>query len=99
MMNKQHEHRITIKIEGADPFRLPVREDEESFYRHVIEQINSNISRFRYGANPDTPSAAIAKVTLYYAVMLYRQTNLINNEAEMLRDFEERIDKLLEGTD
>ncbi|MCM1066223.1 MAG: hypothetical protein NC418_01455 [Muribaculaceae bacterium] len=98
-MNKQIEHRITIKIDGADPFRLPVREDEESFYRHVIEQINSNIRRFRFGPNPDTSSAAIAKVALYYAVMLYRQTNLINNQADMLRDFEERIDELLKGTD
>ncbi len=99
MMIKQNEHRITIKIADADAFKLPVREDEESFYRHVIEKINSNVNRFRFGANPDTPSAALAKVTLYYAVMLYRQTNLINSEAELLQKFEERIDNLLQGTD
>ena len=99
MMNQQKEHRITIKIADADAFKLPVREDEESFYRHVIEQINSNVNRFRFGANADTPSVALAKVTLYYATMLYRQTNLINNQAEMLQAFEEKIDKLLEGTD
>jgi len=42
---------------------------------------------------------ALAKVTLYYGTLLYRQANLINNQAEMLKDFEEKIDKLLEGTD
>lgn len=99
MMNKQKEHRITIKIADADAFKLDVKEDEESFYRHVIEQINRNVGRFRFGANADTPSAALAKVTLYYAVMLYRKTNLINSEAEMLQRFEERIDELLKGTD
>ncbi|MDE5661942.1 MAG: hypothetical protein K2F91_07310 [Muribaculaceae bacterium] len=98
-MNQQKEHRITIKIADADAFRLPVKESEESFYRHVIEQINNNVNRFRYGANADTPSAALAKVTLYYATMLYRQTNLINSQAEILGDFEARIDSLLEGTD
>jgi len=38
-------------------------------------------------------------VTLYYAVMLYRQTNLINSEAELLQNFEERIDALLKNID
>ena len=98
-MTQQKEHRITIKIADADPFRLPVREDEESFYRHVIEQINKNVSRFLYGPKADSPSAALAKVTLYYAVMLYRQTNLINSEAELLQSFEDRIDALLGTTD
>ncbi len=99
MMNQQKEHRITIKIADAEAFKLPVREDEESFYRHVIEQINNNVNRFRFGANPDSPAVALAKVTLYYATMLYRQTSLINNQAEMLQAFEQRIDKLLEGSD
>lgn len=99
MMNQQKEHRITIKISGADAFKLPVKESEESFYRHVIEQINNNVNRLSFGANADTPTAALAKVTLYYATMLYRQTNLINNQADLLQSFEERIDKLLEGSD
>jgi len=98
-MKQQKEHRITIKIADADPFKLPVKEDEESFYRHVIEQINANVNKFLYGPNADTPSVALAKVTLYYGTLLYRQANLINNQAEMLKDFEEKIDKLLEGTD
>jgi len=31
--------------------------------------------------------------------MLYRQTNLINSEAELLQNFEERIDALLKNID
>ena len=41
---------------------------------------------------------ALAKVTLYYATMLYRRTNLMNNQAELLREFEARLDSLLEST-
>ncbi len=98
-MKQQYEHRITIKIADAEPFRLPVKESEESFYRHVIDQINNNVNRFTLGANADSPDVALAKVTLYYATMLYRQTNLINSQSEILQTFEERLDSLLEGSD
>ena len=98
-MKQQNEHRITIKIADADPFKLPVKEDEESFYRLVIGRINSNVDRLSYGVNADSRAVALAKVTLYYATMLYRQTNLINSQSELLEDFEKRIDRLLEGTD
>lgn len=98
-MTPQKEHRILIKIADVEPFRLPVKEDEEAFYRHVVEQINNNVNRFRYGANSDTGAVALAKVALYYATMLYRQTNLLNAQSDMLQGFEDRIDKLLEGSD
>lgn len=98
-MAQQHEHRITIKIADAEAFKLPVKESEESFYRHVVEQINNNVNRFTFGSNADAPDVALAKVTLYYATMLYRQTNLINTQADMLADFEQRIDSLLKGSD
>lgn len=98
-MDRNLEHRIAVKIADADAFKLTVNENEESFYRHVIEQINANWKRLHYGAGADTSSAALAKVALYYATMLYRQTNMINSQAEILQQFEERIDKLLEGSD
>lgn len=98
-MNEQKEHRITVKITGADSFKLPVAENEESFYRVVIENINKNINGLCLGSNAEKPSVALAKVALYYATILYRQTTMLNNQAQMLRDFEARIDELLEGTD
>jgi len=98
-MNQSKQHLITVKIAGADTFKLPVNENEESFYRYVIERINDNCNHFRYGAHADADSVALAKVTLYYATMLYRQTEQINSQAKLLDDFEQRIDKLLAGTD
>lgn len=98
-MNEQREHKITIKIADVEPFRLPVPENEESFYRHVIGRINKNVDKLSYGANADSREVALAKVTLYYATMLYRQSNLINAQASLLADFEKRIDALLESTD
>ncbi len=96
-MNADKEHRITIKIADIETFKLPVSESEESFYRMVVQRINDNVDRFRYGANADSTAVALAKVALYYATMLYRRTNQMNSQAEMLRSFEERIDSLLES--
>lgn len=98
-MNEKREHKITIKIADVEPFRLPVTEDEESSYRLVIERINKNVDRLSYGADADSREIALAKVTLYYALRLYGQTNLINAQAQLLADFEKRIDALLEGSD
>lgn len=98
-MNQSNQHLITVKIAGADPFKLPVAENEESFYRYVIERINENLTKFRYGANADSESVSLAKIALYYATMLYRKTELIRSQAELLEQFETDIDKLLAGTD
>ena len=97
-MNADKEHRITIRIADIEPFKLPVAQSEESFYRMVAGKINENVDRLRFGANADSDGVALAKVTLYYPTMLYRRTNLMNNQAELLREFEARLDSLLEST-
>lgn len=96
-MDENREHRISIKITGVEPFKLPVSENEESFYRLVIKRINENVDRLSFGASADPQPVALAKVALYYATMLYRQTNMINSQARLLTDFEERLDSLLEN--
>ncbi len=98
-MDNKREHRITVKISGVESFKLPVPEDEESFYRNVIEKINGNMSKLLYGIDPDSPTVALAKLSLYYASILYRKTQLINSQTQLLEDFEKRLDSLLEGTD
>ncbi len=42
-MEQSNQHEMIIRIAGAEPFRLPVAEDEESFYRYIIERINENL--------------------------------------------------------
>ncbi len=98
-MNNAKQHLITVKIAGSEVFKLPVAENEESFYRYVIERINDNCNHFRFGPHADSSSVALAKVTLYYATMLYRQTEQVNRQSALLDDFEARIDSLLAGTD
>lgn len=98
-MTQSAQHLITVKIAGAPAFKLPVSENEESFYRHVISRINDNFNHFRFGANGDSDAVALAKVTLYYATMLYRKTEQIRSQAQLLEDFEHRLDSLLEGSD
>ncbi|MDE6463700.1 MAG: cell division protein ZapA [Muribaculaceae bacterium] len=96
-MNADKEHRITIKIADIESFKLPVSESEESFYRMVVQKINDNMDRLRYGINGDSTEVALAKVAVYYATMLYRRTNQMNSQAGMLHDFEARLDSLLES--
>lgn len=98
-MEQSKTHRITVKIVGVDPFKLPVKENEESFYRSIIERINENCKNLIYGASGDNQTVALAKVALYYADMLYRQTRQVQEQKALLQSFEERIDNLLAGTD
>lgn len=98
-MNADHEHNITIKIADIESFKLPVPESAESFYRTVIEKINENVNRFRFGQNANPTTVALAKVALYYATMHYRRTYQMTMQAEMLKKFEERLDSLLESMD
>ena len=69
-MEQSKIHRITVNIVGVEPFKLPVKENEESFYRSIIERINENCKNLIYGSSGDTPNVALAKVALYYADML-----------------------------
>lgn len=96
-MEKSNEHNITVKIVGVEPFKLPVKENEESFYRSIIERINENCKNLIYGASGDEPAVALAKVSLYYAVMLYRQTRQVQEQKALLQSFEDRLDSLLAG--
>lgn len=94
-MESSPKHKITVNIAGAPPFKVPVEESEESFYRYIIERINENCNKFRYGqeSNPDT--VALAKVALYYATMLYRTSKVAREQSRMLAAFEARLDELL----
>ena len=96
-MEQSKTHRITVNIVGVAPFKLPVKENEESFYRSIIERINENCKNLIYGTSGDDPTVALAKVALYYADMLYRQTRQAQEQRTLLHDFEERIDNLLAG--
>ncbi len=99
-MNKQpNNHRITVNICGAEPFKLPLDESEELLYRQIIERINSNCNRFRYGADADSEQVALAKVALYYAMMFYRRHETLSRQADLLNGFEEKLDKLIQQFD
>lgn len=99
LMKQPNEHRITVKITGSEVFKLPVAENEESFYRAVIEKINKNINGLCQGVGADRPTVALAKVALYYATILYRRTEAMAEQSRLLDDFEATLDSLLAGTD
>lgn len=98
-MKSSNKHRITVQIPGAKPFKLPVEENEESFYRKTIELIVGNCNRLRYGANAESDDIVLAKVALYYAIMYYRKSELVRNQGVLLDSFEQHLDSLLSSLD
>lgn len=88
-------HKITVDISGAKPFKLPVDENEESFYRQIIEKINENCRRFQSGIEADDEQVALAKVALFYATMFYRRHDLVCRQGALLDAFEQRLDAFL----
>lgn len=95
MDTNEREHRITVKIANLEPFKIPVAQSEESFYRQVIARINDNVNRLCYSPTPESVEVALAKVALYYATMLYHRTNVINSQASLLDEFEKKLDALI----
>lgn len=98
-MTMSNIHRITVQIPGAAAFKLPIGEDEESFYRKTIKAIENNCNRLRFGKDADPDDIALAKVALYYAIMYYRKCELLRSQGLLLEDFENRIDNLLAALD
>lgn len=96
-MDEQKKHNLTAKIADVEPFKLQITLNEESFYRHIIEQLNKIWGKIHYGPGGVPSQVALAKVALYYAEMYYRKTALAGEQSRILSDFEQELDKVLEG--
>lgn len=80
-----------------EPFKLLVPEDEEQFYRYIIEQLNNLWKKMRFGPGAVPSEVALAKVALYFAEMFYRKSALAAQQSRVLDDFEQQLDKVLRG--
>ncbi len=95
----EKEYNIYIKIGDLEGFHLTVPENEESFYRSVVANINRYYNQLRFGKNANSAGVAISKVALMFAENFHRLSQLQNSERNMLDQFEADIDSLLKGTD
>lgn len=98
-MDEQKKHNLTAKIADVEPFKLQITLNEESFYRHIIEQLNKIWGKIHYGPNGVPSQVALAKVALYFAEMYYRKSALAADQSRTLADFEAGLDKALESMD
>lgn len=96
-MEAEQEHNKRIEIVGAEPFEVLIHKNADELYDKVVEQINGNIIRLRYGNNPHSAQQAIVKILLYYAALLYKKTMQINDVTAMLDRFELQLDGLMKG--
>ena len=98
-MEQSKIHRITVNIVGVEPFKLPVKENEESFYRSIIERINENCKNhdiWQLGRYAQCGACQGCIVLCRYAVP---SDTSVQEQRSLLQSFEERIDTLLAGTD
>ena len=95
MDDQTRRHNITARIADVEPFKLLVAEDEEAFYRYIIEQPNKLWQKMRFGPGGVPSRLALAKVALYYAEMYYRKSALASEQSKELESFEAELDRII----
>ena len=89
--------RITIKIADVEPIRFDIKRSEEAIYRRAGYHINKLYDQWHTSAGKrQSPTEVMARVALAFAELYYRKTELLNAQAEVLADFEQRLDHILE---
>lgn len=96
-MDDQKNNKTNLIVELADiePFSIQIPQNEESFYKHIIESLNRLWHSFHYGVNASSSEVAFAKAALYFAEMYYRKSALLRSQGKMLDGFEEQLDRML----
>ncbi|MBJ2167405.1 MAG: cell division protein ZapA [Muribaculaceae bacterium] len=89
--------RITIKIADVEPIRFDIKRSEEAIYRRAEYHINKLYDQWHSGAGKrQSPMEVMARVALAFAELYYRKTDVLNAQADVLAEFEKRLDHILE---
>ena len=81
--------RITIKIADVEPIRFDIKRAEY--------HINKLYDQWHSGAGKrQSPMEVMARVALAFAELYYRKTDVLNAQADVLAEFEKRLDHILE---
>ncbi len=87
--------KITIKIADAAPFQLKIKRDEEIVYRKAEHHVNELWAKWRQALKNESSQDVLARVALATAELFYRKTGQLDQQAQMIDDFEKQLDKLL----
>ncbi len=89
--------RITIKIADVEPIRFDIQRAEEAIYRKAEYHVNKLYDQWREGmGKKQSPMEVMARVALAFAELYYRKTDLLEAQARVLTQFEQRLDSILE---
>lgn len=89
--------RITIKIADVEPIRFDIQRAEEAIYRKAEYHVNKLYDQWRASSGKrQSPMEVMARVALAFAELYYRKTELLDAQAAVLSDFEQRLDAILE---
>lgn len=87
--------RVTLKIADVEPIHFEIERDEERVYRKAEYHINKLWADWQKAHKNKSSHEVLARVALAFAELYYRKSDQLENQARMLDDFEQQLDKLL----
>lgn len=87
--------RVTIKIADVEPIHFEIDRAEEVIYRKAEYHINKLWGEWRQAQKNKSSHDVLARVALAFAELYYRKTDSLEAQAEMIDNFEKKLDQLL----
>lgn len=87
--------RVTIKIADVEPIHFEIDRDEEIVYRKAEYHVNKLWNEWRQAQKSKSSQDVLARVALAFAELYYRKSDQLEGQAQMIDDFEHRLDDLL----
>ena len=91
----KEQQNITIKIADVAPISLTISRDTEVYVREAEYNVNLVWQRWRKDFSDKTSKEILAMVAYQFAKLYYQQQHYVDNEREMLKNFEADLDELL----
>jgi len=96
MKNKQN---ITIKIADVAPISMTILPETEEIVRTAERKVNEVWTKWSHDFEGRTSKEVLAMVTFQFAKAYYQLMDQVNRQEQVLTDFENRLDSLLDIAD
>lgn len=91
--------RVTLKIADVEPIHFEIDRAEEIVYRKAEYHINKLWADWRQAHKTKSSHEVLARVALAFAELYYRKSDQLESQAQMIDNFEQQLDSLLNTGD
>lgn len=91
--------RITVRIADTEPIRFEIKRSEERIYRMAEYHVNKLCADWADADPMRSTADHLARVAMAFAELYYRKTAMLTRQQQMINDFEQELDRLLEPSD